>query len=207
MNPDTQFKLEIAKIIVSSLTALLILGLGILIHRITKSHEAKQWANQKVIEKRLQVYENIMPELNDLFCFFKAVGNWKQISPPTVLALKRTLDKKIHIYGPLFSKTLFVKYDKFIHACFNTYQGAGKDAILRTDPDYMRRKTVIENGWKDEWDSMFCKSGERSSTKLIGDLYGEFVNQLSQELGVGLAYDKRKIRSNRGVDGVSGSFD
>lgn len=99
--------LEIAKLLAGLLTPTAIAVLGIYIHRVTKRFEYLQWRNQKLIERRLAIYDDLAPQLNDLRCYFTYVGSWKELDPPAVVALKRTIDKKIHLAAPLFSVLFF----------------------------------------------------------------------------------------------------
>ena len=68
--------LEVTKLIVAALTPLAVL-LGIWVARATRRLEASQWVNQKLIEKRINLLEEILPRLNDLYCYFEWIGNWK----------------------------------------------------------------------------------------------------------------------------------
>ena len=124
--------LEIAKLIASSATPLLILCLGVVIQQAVRRIEAVQWANRRIVEKRLEVYDTLAPLLNDLLCYFSYVGNWKELTPPQVVAAKRALDKRVHLAAPLFSPGFLGLYNEFIHLCFSTYNGMGEDAKLRT---------------------------------------------------------------------------
>ena len=138
--------LEIARLATSLVTPVIVAILGIYIHRITRRFENLQWKSQKLVEKRLAVYDDLAPSLNDLLCFFTYIGAWKEIDPPTAIALKRKIDKKIHLTAPLFSPRFFQACMTFQNLCFETYAGWPLDARLRTSLD--RRK----DAWNDEWD-------------------------------------------------------
>jgi hypothetical protein len=51
--------LEVAKLIVAALTPIAIALAGIYIHRVTKNFEHIQWRSQKLIEKRLTIYDSM----------------------------------------------------------------------------------------------------------------------------------------------------
>ncbi|SFB41592.1 hypothetical protein SAMN04515620_1756 [Collimonas sp. OK607] len=99
--------LEIVKLLASVLTPIALAVFGIYVHHITKRFEHVQWRSQKLVEKRLSVYEDLAPLFNDLLCYFTYVGCWRDLNPPDVVTLKRTIDKKIHIAAPLFSPQFF----------------------------------------------------------------------------------------------------
>ena len=102
--PQPWNSLEVAKLAASATTPLLVLYIGLLIQRAVRRIEAVQWANRKVVEKRLEIYDQIAPILNDLLCYFAYVGNWKELSPPQMVSAKRMLDKQVHLAAPLFSR-------------------------------------------------------------------------------------------------------
>jgi phosphate/sulfate permease len=60
--------LELIKVIILIITP--IIG-GIIAWRLAKvgkDLEKKQWSSRKIIEKRLDFYDKVVPELNDLYC-------------------------------------------------------------------------------------------------------------------------------------------
>src|SRR5256885_5580381 len=95
--------LEVAKLSASLLVPAALAALGIYIHRVTKQFEHLQWRSQKLVEKRLGVYDDLAPQLDDLLCYFTYVGCWRDLDPPDVVALKRVVDKKVYLAAPLFS--------------------------------------------------------------------------------------------------------
>ena len=186
--PQVWTSLEIVKLAVSLLTPVALLLLGIWVTRLAEQFKAVLWANQKVIEKRISIYDEMAPLLNDLYCYFTFVGHWKELTPPEVVAIKRKLDKNIYINAPLFSADFRTAHFGFIHRCFETYVGPGLDAKLRTpistqDGD---RPRAAPGGWKDSWDSMFSDLTEWSSRVEIEEAYANLMSCFASELGIGL---------------------
>ena len=177
--------LEIVKLLVSALTPLMILFVGVWVARLAERFKAALWVNQKVIEKRIALYDELAPLLNDLFCYYYFVGGWREFTPPQVLEFKRTLDRRMNIYAPLFSPELKQRYDEFIEHCFLTYQ-QGVPAKLRTSlGDNEDRKKFLAFKWNDDWDKMF--TGEhRGHAGNILKTYENLMSCFAIELGVGL---------------------
>ena len=73
--------LEIVKVIASFITPLIGGYIAYKLATIGKDLEKKQWSNRKIIEKRISFYDNVVPKLNDLYCYFHRVGNWKELNP------------------------------------------------------------------------------------------------------------------------------
>jgi hypothetical protein len=188
MNKNTVIwnSLEIAKFIVSIVTPLIVLLLGVWINRRLKILEHLQWANQKLIDKRLKIYEELIPLLNDILCYFTYIGCWKELEPTKVIKLKRTVDKIVYVNSPLFVKEFLEKYNNFIGLCYSTYSGWGNDAKLRTA--FHRRKESCED-WNSEWENSFTDKSEITDPTQIKKAYLEFVQLFAKEIGIGLFKD------------------
>lgn len=183
--------LEIAKIIISALTPIIVAYLAFKFNRAIKKYDKAQWTNQKIIEKRIAIYDIIVPKLNDLLCYYCYIGNWKEISPKCVIEIKRYLDKQVYIYAPLFSKDVLNKYNAFIDVCFEKFTGWGNDAKIKSL--YNRRKECQDN-WIDEWSDYFSDSyikGTKNNDDIvrqditnIRDLYLELMEELKNNLEI-----------------------
>lgn len=179
MQPSIWNSLEIAKLAAGLLTPIALAALGIYIHRVAKRFEHLQWRSQKLIEKRLIVYESLAPKLNDLFCYFTYVGAWRDVPPPSIVALKRTIDKEIHLAAPLFSKEFFKALTAFQDTCFETFTGWGRDACLRTE--FARRQEHF-SGWESEWGNLFANN--TSTTASVKLAYVRAMQAFSKDIGV-----------------------
>ncbi len=172
--------LEVAKIAASLLIPIAIASLGIYVHRITKRFEHLQWRSQKLIEKRLAVYDELAPQFNDLLCYFTYVGCWRDLDPPKVVALKREIDKKIHVAAPLFTEDFYRRCINFQNLCFESYAGWGVDARLRTQ--FQRRQESRVGTWKQEWED--CFSPEPTEPGQILGAYRKVMEALARDVGV-----------------------
>ncbi|OZB60646.1 MAG: hypothetical protein B7X39_09485 [Lysobacterales bacterium 14-68-21] len=156
--------LEIVKLFAGVLTPLSVAALGWFISRRLKRLELVQWSNQKLIEKRLAVYDSVAPLLNKLLCFYTWVGDWKEVSPEDVVKAKRELDKSFNIYRHLFDDEVYEAYQTYIHVLFETFTGAGLDAKIRSNvngPDGDRTSHCTYT-WNSAW------SGKFSEEKVVG---------------------------------------
>ena len=102
--------LEITKVLISMITPIIIVLMGYWLNKTIRRFEQLQWANRKVIEQRLKLYEELAPILNDLLCFYQFIGHWKELTPPQVVDKKRLLDKQVHVHRALFSEDFYKKY-------------------------------------------------------------------------------------------------
>lgn len=177
--------LEVAKLIASLLTPVLVALVGIYIHRVTKRFEQMQWRSQKLVEKRLSIYDVLAPDLNDLLCYFTYVGRWRDVDPGYMVNLKRSLDKKVYLAAPLFSAEVFRAYMAFQSLCFKTYEGWAKDPLLRTQFGQRREARA---DWKSEWDGLFSKKEDVSDPKDIGRAYRKVMESLASDIGVNQSF-------------------
>jgi len=179
--PATWNSLEIAKLVVAGLTPLFVAIIGFWLNRRLKSLEQAQWSRQKVIERRIKAYDELVPSLNELFCFFCYVGSWKELSPPDVVRLKRRLDRTAHTSAPLFDQHFLQRYQALLDTCFATFGGWGDDAKLRTLPD--RREEAAGAGWQADWRPCFADRSEASEPSEVKKAYAELMAYLARAIG------------------------
>lgn len=185
--------LEIAKLVVGICTPLLLLGLGVVINRAAKRIEHAQWTNQKVIERRLAVYDKMAPLLNDIFCFFRFRGDFRSFEPKDIVDKKREVDRDFHINKPLFGERFHRDYRVFMKVYFKEFDRAGEDAKLRTTPEAQE----YERG---SWDPGWTASLAPQEASTQGDLqaaYDRLMATFAAELGV-LAGPSAPLERERG---------
>ncbi len=178
--------LEIAKLLVSLFVPIAVVFLGVVVARTTKRIESAQWMNQKLVEKRISFVDAVVPGLNDLYCYYRWVGNWKELSPLDVLQRKRHLDRLFHINRPFLAPACMQSYDAFSKALFRTYSAPGKDALLRTavssrDGD---RSAAYTGTWDGNWNGMFAGPSDHTRRSDIGTRYDDLIRHLAAEVGV-----------------------
>lgn len=172
--------IEIAKLVIAALTPIAVAILGLYLTRLAKRSEHNQWRNQRLIEKRIVVYDDLAPHLNDLLCYFTFVGCWKDLNPPDVVAMKRLVDKKIYLAAPLFPEIFFSACSRFVGLCFSTFQGWGQNATLRTPIE--RRKQAAGDAWEQGWND--CFSNDVTNVEAIRSAYQEIMSIFSREIGL-----------------------
>jgi hypothetical protein len=151
---------------------------------------AGQWASQKVIEKRIAVFDEVAPALNDLYCFFKFVGHWKELTPPTVVAHKRRIDKTLHVYAAMFPASMLDSYYTFINLYFRSYAGPDHDAKLRTavlNERWGNRQKSLGKAWDPRWAKLFVPaSSQIASREAVTAAYFSLMDEFSRSLGLGI---------------------
>lgn len=173
--------LEIAKLIVSGLMPVVVVIVGLFLNRRLKQFEHRQWKNQKLIEKRLNVYDDLAPLLNDVLCYYTYVGNWKECTPPQIVSLKRAIDKKIYLAAPLFGNDFFKVCMTFMDTCYESYTGWGQDAKLKTR--VQRRQQSFGSRWDSQWDEVFSPDISVEPEQ-VRTAYLNIMDIFSKEIGL-----------------------
>lgn len=171
--------LEVVKVIISIATPVIGACIAYRLAKLGKEIEKKQWAGRKIIEKRIEFYDNVVPELNELYCYYNRVGTWKDKSPIEIIEIKRKLDKEFHVYDHIFKGDILKQYRRFIHKCFKTYTGSGNDAKLKMN---LTKRIDLPN-WNSEWNELFVEE-EMVSHKEFDTSYDTLLKLIKAELEV-----------------------
>jgi hypothetical protein len=158
---------EIATLAVAALTPLTVAGLGYFVSRTGRRIERIQWANQTVVSRRLEIFGQVAPGLNQLLCFATFVGGWKDIDPRQAIAVKRKLDETIYANRLLFSDTLFTAYHSFMTAMFAMYATTDADALLRAPIDSIWGDRRNMTWWTEATDGLFEHDADADSMASI----------------------------------------
>lgn len=173
--------LEVAKLIVSALTPVIVATVAFWLNRRLKSLEQAQWSQQKVVERRIKAYDELAKPLNQLYCYFCYVGSWKELDPSDIVKLKRELDQTAHVSAPLFDQAFLRHYNALLDACFETFGGWGEDAKLRTLSD--PRKQAAGTAWRDEWETCFTTRDEATVPSAVKAAYADLMAYLGRAMG------------------------
>jgi hypothetical protein len=121
----------------------------LIILRMSNRMETNQQLHHELLKKRLALFEEIAPNLNDIYCFYQAVGHWTELTPDDVVRRKRTIDRAIQVNRFLFRPEFWDAYKDFEKAHFEMFTGPGQPAKLRVDTD--RVQQLAGNHFKTEW--------------------------------------------------------
>ena len=168
----------LAGLILAILTPIIMAFLAFRFSKTLKGMNKKQWSNQKIVEKRIMIYDKMVPKLNDLICFYCYIGNWSEISPQTVLRLKRELDKDMNIYASLFSDELSKKYLEFKQLCFVSPSGWEQDEKIKSYYE-LRQQNIPD--WDNAWNQYFDTNNVIEAIK-IRERYDTLIEAFKEDL-------------------------
>lgn len=168
-----------AKLSIDLLGPLVATVFGIWVLKLTKRIEQNQWRNQKLIEKRILVWDQLGPLVNDIYCYCKRIGSWKEMDPRDVIYKKRAADKVVHITRPYFSCRFLQAYRDFTDGSFATFQEHGADARIRTS---LWEHRNARQDWDASWDSLLSDTLNEDA---LDEAYEEMLHQVRGELESG----------------------
>jgi hypothetical protein len=146
-------------VVISACIPLAIFAAGALLATQAREFEANQWIQRKRYDTRLERWEEIAPLLNDLLCFFMLFGQFRDVTPPNAIKLKRQLDRAVYANQHVFGVPFLRAYDHFTSLCFKTYAGGvGRDALIRASVAVQRAERA--SAWRDSWDKLFVTDRE-----------------------------------------------
>jgi hypothetical protein len=159
-----------------------VVALGWWVSRSAKRVEDLQWARRKLVDERLDVYKEMAPALNDLYCVFHFKGGFREIDPPTIIDRKRKLDASFHVNQWLFSHDFRQLYAGFMEECFNMGRRMGRDAAIRLSADALKRERgETASKWEESWNEYFATDNRTRA----GEAYTRLMGRFADELGVG----------------------
>jgi len=169
--------MESLKLISAIFTPIVLLILGIWAKSLATRHEKNLSLHSKIIEKRIELYEQIGKDLNDIFVFLMQVGHWKNLPPQDIIEKKRHLDQIMYSNRPYWDANCFSHFSAFMKIGFESWTGIGEDAKIRTNT----HKFEVLDSWQDTWKQYY--SDKPSSPTEIKQSYQQLMNALSDSFG------------------------
>ncbi len=119
--------LEITKILVGAMTPLLIAYFGFHLNSKADARaeqldaQAQMRAEriaqfERVTQKRVELWDEVGPRLNDIYAYLMYVGHWKEIDAAHIVKKKREVDKLVYSYQSFFSQEFHRAYSDFMKA-------------------------------------------------------------------------------------------
>ena len=171
--------MEIAKLALSLLTPFTIAVVGYFIQR-TLAKQTRSWkVQERIADKRVQIYESIAEDLNKIYCYVMDVGDFKNETPDTIIAAKRNVDKYMYMYQAIWPEETFKHFEEYTKSSFATYQGAGEDAKIRAG-SLEKKSAHNKRGeeWLAKWENRFTEKRDPDHQKK----YQVLMNLISRDL-------------------------
>jgi len=175
-----QTVVEIIEMAVMVFILIFLVYLILRLSAIFRKQDNEQGINQKIIDKRIAVFDKVATKLYDILCFYLYMGNWVEISPVDVIKLKRELERDTNIYTPLFSDELIDKIQEFNQLCFITLSGWEHDVKIKSLYE-LREEHNLE--WEDNWYRYFDTNNVVEAT-MMKEKYDDLMDSFKRYLAL-----------------------
>jgi hypothetical protein len=176
---ETPLWIQIATLAVDTLVPITVVVVGLVISRHLTTLESNLALSRTLMERRSKAFDDLGPILNHIFCYATYVGRWRELTPPELRQKKREADALFASMLPLWSSEVVQDYRAFMDSCFLTFQGVGKEALLRAN--IVRHKQSHGSGWKTEWDSFFAPTHNKRAD--VQAKYAALLTAIGSDLG------------------------
>lgn len=130
---------------------------------------------------RLEVFRDLVGNLNSIFCYFTYQGDWKSMSPEDATEAKWAADRLVHMNRFLWSKEFLEAYDAFRGVAFVENQGRGRMFALRAN---VARHREENRNWQDAWGERFVAESERVTREEFVAAYDKMLHLAVSDLGI-----------------------
>ncbi len=170
--------LEYAQLGVAALTPIMTGLIGLLVLRLGTRLDTTKQLHQELLRKRLQLFEQVAPMLNDIHCFYQAVGHWAELNPEEIIRRKRAIDRAIQVNRYLFGADFWQAYQRFEEAHFEMFSAPGQPARLRLDLDHIGKRAgaAFQRDWAAQASATPGNNQEQSRQ------YQELMERLGREI-------------------------
>lgn len=162
--------------VISALIPLSVVFLGYLVGRYSKRYDERMSLHGKIIEKRVELFEQISQPLNDIYIYIIRVGSWKEYTPDEIIQKKRKADTLMYSNRPYWTEMLFSTYESFMGAAFETYTGHACDAKIRSN--YNSYEDLPN--WSDDYVKLFSKKVDKEQLHKTNE---KLMQVFAQEFG------------------------
>jgi len=159
--------LESTKLIVSALTPILLLIVGIYVTQVEHHQEALTAA-------RVKSYDTIKDNLNRIHCYVADRGPWKEETPDTVIGYKRAVDREMYEEKGIWSDATFAAYIRYTEAAFKMSRGPGQDPQIRS---LTYQKSTLST-WKQDFADKFATPDPKYQ-QAYDDMYKAFFHDIT----------------------------
>lgn len=180
------YKLEIFKAIISAMSPVILVIIGFIINdaiqksgSLLKKDEA---SSQQISLLKQGVYSDLGEKLNKIYIFVADFGDFRSFTPIDIIDMKRSSDRKFFMYSPYWSCQTEIRYKKFMETAFQTNNGPGVSAKVRT-LRFEKQEAYKNTGkeWNSDFDNYFTE--ERDNT--IHEKYYLLVDSILRDTANG----------------------
>lgn len=168
------------EILVHALTPLAIFGLGFFAKAVADRYERERALFEAQAQWRLEIFREMSVYLNDIYCFYTYVGEWRCITPDAATKSKREADRLVATNYFLWSASFLDAWKAFSETAFEANRGRGKSFRFRANVDMHRESPH----WLPEWEERFVPAGQRVRRSAFIRSYQAMIDAAVRDLGI-----------------------
>ncbi|WP_299919460.1 hypothetical protein [uncultured Roseobacter sp.] len=178
--------LEIAKILVSAMVPVSVVLFGTWTSSALQDRQDAFQLNERLVEKRLEIFERVATPLNDIFVYIEDRGHYKDLTPEDIIKRRRELYKTMDPYKAFWSADTYEAYLHYMDSVAfapnavnaRRNEAANRDAVIRTD---ISQKQHLEpwEGKQADWADLH--TGERDENH--EQSYNNLIGLISVDIG------------------------
>ena len=164
-------------LLASIVSPILLIILSFLINIFLEKNKSRLQVNQTIFKKRVEIYDEIQEPLNNIYCYIKRVGKWKEFTPENIINYKRVIDQKFHATRPFWSKGMQEAYNGFMDTCFITNRGHKVNARIIAEVEKYKESDSCKDASRD----YYCNGFDEPTLDKAND---NLMNAFSKDFGV-----------------------
>jgi hypothetical protein len=173
--------LEIAKLGVQLVSPTVAIFIALWLRPFLGRVERRLWTHQKLLEKRLALFESVAAAIDNIHCFFTYQADWNQLDPGDIVEKGKATAAAIRINRALFSEAFLDAYDAFKKGCFDDSDSGGR---LRLRTSIADRRSPSGKAAKDMAAHFVDDSAKCESRDEIGRRYQALITAFADEIGI-----------------------
>ena len=165
---------------VDILTPLVLWVLGLRVQKFAHRLERQRWFAEAGAEWRIGVFRELLPNLNDVYCYFTYQGRWMAMTPDDATTAKRAVDRLVYMNKFLWSAEFLEAYDRLKSVAFEESRGRGESFRFRANVAMHRENP----SWQEGWEQRFVAPERRVRREQFVAAYEELVSLAVCDLGI-----------------------
>ena len=164
-----------------ALTPIMVAVVGFFVTSAIKRREHDLNALQRRREIRKELYDQVGPLLNRIYCYVSDLGDYGHYSPHDIVQAKRDADRVFFTYRTLWSTETRRAYETFMAQAFQTHTGTGVPAKIRAEP--LQKVHFFANtghAWDPAFDAMFTGQADKpAAAAAYEQLVTSFISDMT----------------------------
>lgn len=178
---NREHKLEVRKVLLSILTPLVLVVLTFVVNDAIQQRGSLLKREEQILAEKQKIYAELGKKLNVFYVYVADIGDFRAYTPTRVVEMKREADRQFFMYRPYWSAETEKRYNEYMSAAFQTYNGAGLSAKINASRSQkIAAYDVDKLKWDPTWNNYFTENSDPGIAEkyyaLISSILADTVN-------------------------------